>query len=103
MFAAMKQTQERFEEREAYTDFIKLAGCVMTSEGLGDAARRAQEKGWTRVAQALTKATVAGTTVAATVLYSSQGSRDAALKTGMLEGWSQGHDRLDDLLATLVS
>ena len=47
MFAAMKQTQERFEEREAYTDFIKLAGCVMTSEGLGGAARRAQEKGWT--------------------------------------------------------
>jgi uncharacterized protein YndB with AHSA1/START domain len=43
------------------------------------------------------------TTVAATVRYSSQAARDAALKTPMLEGWSQGHDRLDELLATLVS
>ena len=43
------------------------------------------------------------TTVASTVRYSSQSARDAALKTGMVEGWSQGHDRLDELLATLVS
>jgi uncharacterized protein YndB with AHSA1/START domain len=43
------------------------------------------------------------TTVAATVTYSTQAARDAALETGMVEGWSQGHDRLDDLLATLVS
>jgi uncharacterized protein YndB with AHSA1/START domain len=43
------------------------------------------------------------TTVAATVLYSSQAARETALKTGMLDGWSQGHDRLDELLATLVS
>jgi uncharacterized protein YndB with AHSA1/START domain len=43
------------------------------------------------------------TTVAATVLYSSQAARDAALETGMVGGWSQGHDRLDELLATLVS
>ena len=43
------------------------------------------------------------TTVAATVRYSSQAARDAVLKTPMLEGWSQGHDRLDELLATLVS
>jgi uncharacterized protein YndB with AHSA1/START domain len=43
------------------------------------------------------------TTVAATVLYSSQVARDAALETGMVGGWSQGHDRLDELLATLVS
>ena len=43
------------------------------------------------------------TTVSATVRYSSQAARDAALKTGMIEGWSQGHDRLDQLLATLVS
>ena len=43
------------------------------------------------------------TTVAATVQYSSQAARDAALKAPMVEGWSQGHDRLDELLATLVS
>lgn len=43
------------------------------------------------------------TTVAATVRYSSQAARDAALETPMVEGWSQGHDRLDELLATLVS
>ena len=43
------------------------------------------------------------TTVAATVRYSSQPARDAALETPMVEGWSQGHDRLDELLATLVS
>ena len=43
------------------------------------------------------------TTVASTVRYSSQAARDAALKTGMVDGWSQGHDRLDELLATLVS
>jgi len=43
------------------------------------------------------------TTVVSTVRYSSQAARDAALKTPMVEGWSQGHDRLDELLATLVS
>jgi uncharacterized protein YndB with AHSA1/START domain len=43
------------------------------------------------------------TTVASTVRYSSQAARDAALETPMVEGWSQGHDRLDELLATLVS
>jgi uncharacterized protein YndB with AHSA1/START domain len=43
------------------------------------------------------------TTAAATVRYSTQAARDGALKTGMIEGWSQGHDRLDELIATLVS
>ena len=43
------------------------------------------------------------TTVSSTVRYSSQAARDAALETPMVEGWSQGHDRLDELLATLVS
>ena len=40
------------------------------------------------------------TIVAATVRYSSPAARDGALKTPMLEGWSQAHDRLDDLLAS---
>jgi uncharacterized protein YndB with AHSA1/START domain len=38
------------------------------------------------------------TIVSATVLYSSQEARDGALDTGMIEGWSQSHDRLDELL-----
>jgi uncharacterized protein YndB with AHSA1/START domain len=42
------------------------------------------------------------TTVTATVLYSSMEARDGALKTGMIEGWSQGMDRLDGLLATVA-
>ena len=41
------------------------------------------------------------TVVSATVRYSSPAARDGALKTPMLEGWSQGHDRLDDMLASL--
>lgn len=41
------------------------------------------------------------TVVSATVRYSSQAARDGALKTPMLEGWSQGHDRLDEMLASL--
>jgi uncharacterized protein YndB with AHSA1/START domain len=40
------------------------------------------------------------TIVATTVRYSSQAARDGALETGMIEGWSQGHDRLDGLLAS---
>jgi uncharacterized protein YndB with AHSA1/START domain len=43
------------------------------------------------------------TTVTATVLYSSQQARDAALKTGMLEGWSQAYDRLAELLASTTA
>jgi uncharacterized protein YndB with AHSA1/START domain len=39
------------------------------------------------------------TTVSITVRYSSQAARDGALKTGMIGGWSQSHDRLDQLLA----
>jgi uncharacterized protein YndB with AHSA1/START domain len=40
------------------------------------------------------------TIVSATVLYSSQAARDGALDTGMIEGWSQSHDRLDERLAS---
>jgi uncharacterized protein YndB with AHSA1/START domain len=41
--------------------------------------------------------------VSATVRYSSEAARDGALATGTIEGWSQGHDRLDELLATVSS
>ncbi len=40
------------------------------------------------------------TTVTTTVRYSSQKTRDDALKTGMTEGWSQSYDRLDSFLAS---
>jgi len=42
------------------------------------------------------------TTVTATVLYSSMEARDGALKTGMIDGWSQGMDRLDEMLARVA-
>ena len=41
------------------------------------------------------------TVVSATVRYSSRAARDGALKTGMIAGWSKGHDRLDDLLVSI--
>jgi uncharacterized protein YndB with AHSA1/START domain len=40
------------------------------------------------------------TTVTTTVRYSSPEARDGALKTGMIEGWSQGYDRLDEMLGS---
>ena len=41
------------------------------------------------------------TTVATTIRYSSLEVREATLKTGLIDGWSQGHDRLDELLASI--
>ena len=38
------------------------------------------------------------TTLTVTVLYPSQEARDAALATGMTDGWSMGYDRLDEVL-----
>jgi uncharacterized protein YndB with AHSA1/START domain len=43
------------------------------------------------------------TTITATVLYPSKEAREAALGTGMKEGWSQSYDRLDEYLRTLGS
>lgn len=40
------------------------------------------------------------TSVTTTVRYSSEGARDKALATPMLEGWGQSYDRLDGLLAS---
>jgi uncharacterized protein YndB with AHSA1/START domain len=42
------------------------------------------------------------TTITQRVLYPSKEARDAALKTGMLEGMAQGFDRLDKYLATIA-
>lgn len=43
------------------------------------------------------------TTFACTVVYSSTAARDAALETGMIEGWARALARLDDLLSSVVS
>jgi uncharacterized protein YndB with AHSA1/START domain len=43
------------------------------------------------------------TTLTVTVLYPSQEARDAALATGMTDGWSQGYDRLDEHLRSLAA
>ena len=42
------------------------------------------------------------TTITNTILYPSKEARDAALKTGMKEGASQGFDRLDEYLRTMA-
>jgi uncharacterized protein YndB with AHSA1/START domain len=42
------------------------------------------------------------TTMTCTVLYPSKEARDAALGTGMKEGWSTSYDRLDQYLRTMV-
>jgi len=43
------------------------------------------------------------TILTTTVLYPSKEAREAATATGMLEGWSQSYDRLDEYLRTLTS
>jgi uncharacterized protein YndB with AHSA1/START domain len=42
------------------------------------------------------------TTITQRVLYPSKEARDAALKTGMREGMSQGFDRLAEYLTTMA-
>jgi uncharacterized protein YndB with AHSA1/START domain len=41
------------------------------------------------------------TTMLSTVLYPSREARDAALETGMKDGWSLSYDRLDEYLRTV--
>jgi uncharacterized protein YndB with AHSA1/START domain len=43
------------------------------------------------------------TTITQTVLYPSKEAREAALGTGMKEGWSASYDRLDDYLGTIAN
>jgi uncharacterized protein YndB with AHSA1/START domain len=42
------------------------------------------------------------TTMTCTVLYPSRQARDAALGTGMKDGWSASYDRLDEHLRTMA-
>ena len=42
---AVKRSSEHTVDIERYTDAIRFAACVMTSDGPGGAASRAREKG----------------------------------------------------------
>jgi len=42
------------------------------------------------------------TTMTSTVLYPSKAARDAALGTGMKDGWAASNDRLDEYLRTMA-
>jgi uncharacterized protein YndB with AHSA1/START domain len=42
------------------------------------------------------------TTISTTVLYPSKEAREAAIGTGMKEGWSASYDRLDEYLRTVA-
>ncbi|MGH7448150.1 MAG: SRPBCC domain-containing protein, partial [Longimicrobiales bacterium] len=42
------------------------------------------------------------TTVVSTVLYPSKEARDAAMATGMEDGWAVSNDRLEEYLRTLA-
>jgi uncharacterized protein YndB with AHSA1/START domain len=58
---------------------------------------------WAETLNTLTLSEANGkTTMTNTVLYPSKEARDAALKTGMKEGASQGFDRLDEYLRTMA-
>jgi uncharacterized protein YndB with AHSA1/START domain len=57
---------------------------------------------WPETLNSLTLAEQHGkTTLTCTVLYPSREARDAALATGMMEGWSASYDRLDEYLPTI--
>ncbi|NLE36663.1 MAG: SRPBCC family protein [Pirellulaceae bacterium] len=42
------------------------------------------------------------TTMTCTILYPSREDRDAAIATGMKDGWSESYDRLDECLPTIA-
>jgi len=58
---------------------------------------------WAETLNTLTLSEANGkTTITNTILYPSKEARDAALKTGMKEGVSQGFNRLDEYLRTMA-
>ena len=58
---------------------------------------------WAETVNTLTLSEANGkTTITNTILYPSKEARDAALKTGMKEGASQGFNRLDEYLRTMA-
>lgn len=58
---------------------------------------------WPETLNTLTLAEKDGrTTVVSTVLYPSKEARDAAMATGMEDGWAVSNDRLEEYLRTLV-
>ena len=79
--------------RGVYRDVIAPERLVSTESWGGD---------WPETLKTLSLTEESGkTTIVSTVLWSSTEARDAALGTGMLDGWSQSYDRLDRYLRTL--
>jgi len=59
---------------------------------------------WPETINTLTLVEKAGkTTATQTIVYPSKQARDAALKTGMLDGATQSYDRLEKLLRAMIS
>jgi len=82
------------EMRGAYREIMPPERLVSTESWGGD---------WPETLNTLILTEEAGTTtITQRVLYPSRDARDAALKTGMLEGMSQSFDRLAEHLAALA-
>ena len=49
MLSMLRDAEARATQVHDFTDFVRAAGCIMCSKGLGDAAGLAEAKGWKRV------------------------------------------------------
>ena len=79
--------------RGVYRDVIAPERLVSTESWGGD---------WPETLNTLSLTEKNGkTTVVSTILWPSKEAREAALRTGMLDGWSQSYERLDEYLRTL--
>ena len=65
MFASLKNAADRAEQVHGFTDYIRAAGCIMTTAGYGEAARRAGQMGWPKIAEVLQKAAIPGASTSA--------------------------------------
>lgn len=88
-----KQDDETMEMHGEYREIAEPERVVNTERWGGD---------WPETLVTTEFAEKAGrTTVTVTVLYPSKEARERATETGMLEGWSQSYDRLEEYLRTL--
>ena len=82
------------EMRGVYRQIVPRERLVTTESWGGD---------WPDTLNTLVLTEAAGkTTMTCTVLYESNPARDAALGTGMRDGWSASYDRLDEHLRTMA-
>jgi uncharacterized protein YndB with AHSA1/START domain len=83
------------EMRGVYRELVPAERLVNTEAWGGD---------WPETLNTLVIAEENGKTkIACTVFYPSKKARDAALATGMTEGWSASYDRLDEYLRTMAA